>query len=127
MKPRFAIELDDSTHLRAHRVERDEFVEKVFEAANLPLVRITAQTTYDTRVLGEKFKAALSGDKINQPEPKGLSLLAGQPIPRFCPKCGAKLVTRVASQGVNKGKQFLGCSNYPKCHFMQVLPEVEIG
>jgi hypothetical protein len=125
MKPRFAIELDDSTHLRAHRMERDEFVEKVFEAANLPLVRIPAQATYDTRVLGEKFKAALSGDVINQAEPVGKSLLAGHSMPNFCPRCGAKLVTRVASQGVNKGKQFLGCSNYPKCHFMQSLPVVE--
>ncbi len=123
MKPRFAIELDDSTHLRAHRMERDEFVEKVFEAANLPLVRIPAQAAYDTRVLGEKFKAALAGVIAIQAEPKGIPLQAGQPSPKYCPRCGAKLVTRVASQGVNKGKQFIGCSNYPKCHFMQALPE----
>ena len=29
-----------------------------------------------------------------------------------CPKCGGKLVARTAK---NSGKQFLGCSNFPKC------------
>lgn len=32
-----------------------------------------------------------------------------------CPKCGSKLVLRVAKQGVNKGNEFYGCSSYPKC------------
>ncbi len=122
MKPRFAIELDDSTHHRAHRMERDEFVERVFAAAKLPLLRIPAQTAYDTRALAEMFKAALSSGKAIQPEPKGVPLQAGQPLPRFCPRCGSELIERVASQGANRGTKFLGCSNYPKCHFIQPLP-----
>ena len=32
-----------------------------------------------------------------------------------CPKCGNKLVLRVAKQGINKGNKFYGCSSYPKC------------
>lgn len=35
-----------------------------------------------------------------------------------CPKCGAKLVLRTAKRGENTGKQFYGCSNYPKCRFV---------
>jgi len=34
-----------------------------------------------------------------------------------CPYCGGKLVLRCASRGYNAGRQFYGCSNYPKCKF----------
>jgi len=34
-----------------------------------------------------------------------------------CPKCGGRLVLRMARQGSNAGSTFLGCSNYPKCRF----------
>ena len=36
-----------------------------------------------------------------------------------CPKCGGDLVLRVAKRGDNKGKEFYGCSNYPKCKYIQ--------
>lgn len=38
-----------------------------------------------------------------------------------CPRCGGKLVTRVAAKGKNQGKNFLGCSNYPKCRYIENL------
>ncbi len=38
-----------------------------------------------------------------------------------CPKCGGKLVLRTAKNGPNAGKQFYGCSNYPKCKFTRSL------
>jgi len=34
-----------------------------------------------------------------------------------CHRCGGKLVLRTARKGPNKGSQFLGCSNYPRCSF----------
>lgn len=34
-----------------------------------------------------------------------------------CPKCGAPLILRVAKKGTNIGKQFYGCSNFPRCKF----------
>ena len=40
----------------------------------------------------------------------------------LCPNCGNALVLRVAKQGANKGNEFYGCSNYPKCrHTAQVI------
>ena len=40
----------------------------------------------------------------------------------LCPKCGKELVLRVAKQGVNRGNEFYGCSNYPKCrHTAQII------
>jgi predicted RNA-binding Zn-ribbon protein involved in translation (DUF1610 family) len=32
-----------------------------------------------------------------------------------CPKCGATMILRTAKKGQNIGKQFWGCSNFPKC------------
>lgn len=39
----------------------------------------------------------------------------------ICPKCGSKLVLRIAKKGTNIGNQFYGCSNYPKCKYIQNL------
>lgn len=36
-----------------------------------------------------------------------------------CPRCGAELVLRMASKGVNAGKQFYGCKSFPKCRYIQ--------
>ena len=36
-----------------------------------------------------------------------------------CPKCGGTLVLRTAKRGANSGNQFYGCSNYPKCRYME--------
>lgn len=40
-----------------------------------------------------------------------------------CPQCGGALVVRTASKGERKGKQFLGCSNYPKCKYIKNISE----
>ena len=32
-----------------------------------------------------------------------------------CPRCGARMVKRKAAKGANIGKEFYGCSRYPKC------------
>lgn len=36
-----------------------------------------------------------------------------------CPLCGETLVLRKAKRGENVGKQFYGCSNYPKCRYIK--------
>ncbi|MDD2361760.1 MAG: topoisomerase DNA-binding C4 zinc finger domain-containing protein [Oscillospiraceae bacterium] len=33
----------------------------------------------------------------------------------MCPKCRIPMVKRKAAQGARSGKEFYGCSNYPKC------------
>lgn len=35
--------------------------------------------------------------------------------PSICPKCGGTMVLRTVKKGDNAGKQFYGCSNFPKC------------
>lgn len=38
-----------------------------------------------------------------------------------CPKCGMPMTLRIARQGDNQGKQFWGCSGYPKCKTVRQL------
>lgn len=38
-----------------------------------------------------------------------------------CPKCNSNLILRTATKGANRGNKFWGCSNYPKCKYIQNL------
>ena len=38
---------------------------------------------------------------------------------KHCPNCGGQLVIRTATKGTWAGQQFWGCSNYPKCRYME--------
>lgn len=114
MKPLFGIELDDSSHKRNDRQERDEFVESVCKVAGLPLLRLPVQREYNSREVAAKIAPFVSG-KINvsaSPQPKINGQVRSVPL---CPKCGIPMVLRTVSQGTHKGKQFYGCQNYPHC------------
>jgi len=41
---------------------------------------------------------------------------------KFCPKCESEMVLRKATRGSGAGKQFWGCSTYPRCRF--TMPSV---
>lgn len=40
---------------------------------------------------------------------------------RQCPKCGSLLLIRTVKSGAKAGKQFWGCSGFPKCRIAQAL------
>jgi hypothetical protein len=46
LQPWVGIELDDKSHQKSDRRERDAFVEKVYEAAKLPLARFPVRRSY---------------------------------------------------------------------------------
>lgn len=56
----------------------------------------------------EKFRAIMesSASESTQSQPT---------VQTICPICGAAMVQRRASKGVNIGNEFWGCSNFPKC------------
>jgi hypothetical protein len=127
MKPVLAIELDDASHNRPSRKERDLFLDKAFGAAGLPILRVSPQKQYTREEVISQLRPFLSGAKsaeASPPQKKGsppeAALSAPKEIPPMCPKCGVPMVLRVASRGEMKGKQFYGCPNFPKC--TQVLP-----
>ena len=51
LRPLVVIELDEETHTKPERQTRDEEVEAVLRAAGLPLLRVLADRSYDTREL----------------------------------------------------------------------------
>jgi hypothetical protein len=118
MKPLLGIELDDASHKREDRQERDEFLEEVCKVAGLPLLRMPVQWEYNTQEIAERVEPLLknkTGISISSTPStqSGTSQQAGS-VP-LCPKCGIPMVLRIASQGDHKGNQFYGCQNYPRC------------
>lgn len=57
--PLLAIELDDSSHERADRKERDAFIDGAVDAAGLPILHVTAKRSYAPKEL-----AALIEEKL---------------------------------------------------------------
>ena len=110
LKPILGIELDDKSHQRADRQERDDFVNHVFEVAKLPLLHISVQRGYSQSELKSKISAYLSGIQITNEQPEQVQ----ESSPR-CPKCGSDMVLRTAKRGDNQGGKFWGCSKYPEC------------
>ena len=71
LNPLLAIELDDSSHYRNDRVERDDFVEDAFEDAGLPLLRVGNSPSYDVQKLRVRIEELISGKKeIKEDIPK---------------------------------------------------------
>ena len=118
MIPLAGIELDDSSHARADRQERDALVDGVFAAAGLPLVRIPAAGSYSTEALALKLAGFLTRTPAAAPTttvaPPAQAAGPGNTAPN-CPKCGVPMVLRTAGKGEQAGRQFYGCPNYPKC------------
>ena len=119
MKPLLGIELDDSSHKRDDRQERDNFVAKVFQVAGLPLLRLPVQREYNTREIAAQIAPFLK-EKVNAPVESPQTEIDKQvsSVP-LCPKCGIRMVLRTVAQGERKGKQFYGCQNYPRCREMK--------
>lgn len=111
MKPRCGIELDDSSHARRDRQERDGFVDAVFQVAGLPLVRFPAQASYDANAIAAELARHLGTQPVVAPRVAVAQSQTGSPL---CPKCNLPMVQRTA-KGRNAGQQFWGCPNYPKC------------
>lgn len=109
--PIAGIELDDKSHQRIDRQVRDEFVENVFRAANLPLIRVPAKHSYSVTELQSLLKPYLA---MERPASAGVEASATDIQPR-CPKCGSDMVLRTAKSGANQGEKFWGCSKYPQC------------
>ncbi len=59
---------------------------------------------------------------VKEPEPEPVKQ---EDTERKCPRCGAVLVLRTAKKGDNAGKQFYGCSAFPKCRYMTQSGETE--
>lgn len=122
MQPLVAIELDDQSHHREDRAERDAFIDRVFGDANLPLVHFVAANGYNTSSVAAAIEPYLGDNEVVRRPPVDA---IGQSTPPLCPRHGVPMVLRTARQGANAGQQFYGCPNYPDCREIVRLEQPE--
>lgn len=71
----------------------------------------------------EKYDAPTRKEVVSTETVKEACEAAGkvmEPVDgKMCPRCGNKLVLRTAKRGDNAGKQFWGCSGFPKCRYVE--------
>lgn len=132
------IELDDKSHKKRKRQERDAFLAQLCHAINLPLIQVPAQRAYSVPQLRSQVLSAV-GVRLEssvqaittselapaQVEPEtGVAVPTETPLPAVepavpaCPKCSAPMALRRAKSGANAGQEFWGCSTFPKCRTM---------
>jgi hypothetical protein len=120
LKPVAALELDDSSHQSQKAATRDEFKDRLFAAAGLPLVRVPVQRAYDAKQVAAIVSQAVAPPATTE---GGFELPSPvEPLPHrdalqppVCPRCEIPMVLRTAKQGTNAGQPFWGCANYPRC------------
>lgn len=61
ISPKLAIELDDRTHERPDRMERDKEVERILEVAGVPLLRLENRGSFNSTELAQSIDGALKG------------------------------------------------------------------
>jgi hypothetical protein len=59
LSPALVIELDDSSHERADRQERDTFVDSALASAGIPIVHMPARSQYNPSEIAARVQAAL--------------------------------------------------------------------
>ena len=107
LKPTLAIELN---YLKqAGRRESDTLISDLFANANLPLVHVTVQQTYDIAALAAQFSEAMKKAKEENP------LNPHADFSPTCPRCGITMVLRIYRTGPKTGQQYYGCLNFPAC------------
>ena len=120
----FVAELDDKSHTKSKRVDRDRFLESVCSSAQLPLHRFKAAASYNiAEVRNTLFPPPVEATPIESvaKSPDVESVVENrQSMPnaeQICPKCSSPLVRRVAQKGANKGAEFTACSAFPRCRY----------
>lgn len=119
----FVVELDDKSHTKGKRVDRDHFLDSACSIAQLPLHRFKAAASYNVVDVRNtlfpppvELNPAESIAPASSPSPEIDALpVSTEPL---CPKCSSPLVKRIAQKGANKGAEFMACSGFPKCRYI---------
>lgn len=91
-----------------------EQIDEMYEAL-LPLTDVTEAEKNEHIKQIEEIKPSIK--RKTKDTEKAVS------APPICPKCGTQMILRTAAKGANKGKQFYGCPNFPKCRNIINLPD----
>ncbi len=74
---------------------------------------------HDIEIVNETGLARLLESTDAQFDPETLSIIRDKR--KFCPKCESQMVVRTTKQGLSAGRQFWGCSTFPRCRFKMPL------
>ena len=105
LKPIIGFEVDDSSHLRSDRIKRDEFLDKLYSAVGLKVVRVYELNDTD------KIKQIVTDSILSPADVKEDSFGINIAV---CPRCGQTLSEKVNSKS---GEIFHGCNGFPKCRY----------
>lgn len=144
------VELDDVSHRRKDRSERDAFVDNALSMAGIPIVHFAARKGYSVQEITVKLEQVFSRraeveavkstgvvSENNPPLERSVAPdedmttevlfaeippdpVSGQVVP-FCTVCNSPMVKRQAKKGPHAGKYFWACSAFPKCRNIQIL------
>jgi hypothetical protein len=89
VRPILEIELDDKSHQRNDRQERDQFVDQVFKAARIPLLRVPVKHNYSLQEVQAVLQPYTQLD-ASQPLPPDDKPQQAWTTPR-CTKCGSEI------------------------------------
>jgi hypothetical protein len=120
LKPMLGVELDDASHQRPARVERDALVDGVFASAGLPLLHLPARPSYASTEIAAAVEDAL----VARASHAATAALPNAGVP-LCPNCGVPMVVREAGRGSHAGRSFYGCPNYPRCREIRPPADTE--
>jgi ssDNA-binding Zn-finger/Zn-ribbon topoisomerase 1 len=124
-----AIELDDGSHGKKKRTERDQFLNGVCEAVGITLHRFKASSGYQMgKIRGVLFpgtepvipKPAPEIENGNEEQP---SAPVDDKPKQLCPKFSSELVKKVAKKGKHAGNVFMAYSAFPNCRYIAKLKE----
>lgn len=118
------IELNDSSHNSKKRQDRDKFLEGACKSANVPLIKIAAQSAYNINEIRKYLPACIFYDQAPGLIPEPAENTNDKPSfdgEKVCPKCSLKMIKRIATKGKNIGNEFWVCSAFPKCRHIEVI------
>ena len=71
------------------------------------------------KIVNEAGLARLLESTDAQFDPETLAIIRDKR--KYCPKCQSVMVVRTTKQGLSAGRQFWGCSTFPRCRFKMPL------
>jgi len=114
MKPAFGVEVVKPIAKSETRTA-DQFMRDLFLEAGIPLVHVPSAADYLLSDLVNLFQLALTKSNAR---PRADSAADSVPM---CPVCGRMMVLRIHRDGPQKGREYYGCMDSPRCPGMVPL------
>lgn len=109
-------------NLDTKNVKQTAEIQNVDQTAEDVVSDLLAENSEDsTEQYQTEESKTISDDTVKMEGTDEKDMVLEEPQSLKCPKCGKALVLRTAKRGANNGKQFYGCSGYPKCRYIQEL------